>query len=101
MRFNNPDDSGDSLSPTTYTLEEYEPFGMSGIMILEASLDVEVDSVTNEPYVSSISFGSVGEDSTKVPFEFAKSLIAAIHADKELMDDITEACAEEYSNNQW
>ena len=100
MNFNNPDAKPVGISPISYLIEEYEPAGMSGIFILEATLDVGIDYTSNEPYVSDISFPQLDGGTAMIPSEFIQNLIRVIHADKNLMDSISEECADAYSNNR-
>lgn len=101
MNYNNPDAKDAELNPVTYILEEYEPNGMEGLMIVNAELEVEIDYSCNEPYIDSIRFEFDGKVASCIPREFTSALIKIIHADDKLMERITDACINSRSNDLW
>ena len=101
MNFNNPDAKPVGLSSITYLLEEYEPAGMDGIFIVEASLDVEIDDVVNEPYITNIDFPAERQPNSNIPSAFKVALIKVMNADAKLLDSISEECAIKYEKDRW
>jgi len=97
MNPNDPDFKEPKLDPITYALEEYDPAGMKGIMIVECVLDIDI--VRNEPVISGIAFPANGKSNCMIPALFEIALIKIIEADKWIMNDITRCCVEEYENN--
>jgi hypothetical protein len=85
------------LSPTRYTLDEYTPFGMAGIVIYGAELEVGVSY--GEIYVSEIFFPDQPSETDLIPNAFIKALILSIHSDHKMMTLLYEAAHEEFINN--
>ena len=92
----NPFAKRPKMAPTRYKLDTYEPYGMSGIMIVEATLHVEIDRVSGLAYVDDVEFPADHGREDMIPAIFRKFLIQCIHADTKLMIDIADKCAAAY-----
>jgi hypothetical protein len=101
MNYSNPNAQSVGLSPITYFLEEYEPAGMDGIFIVEANLDVEIDDLSNEPYISDITFPAERGPNSNIPAAFKTVLLKVMNADAKLLDSIGEDCATQYEKDRW
>ena len=101
MNYNNPDAKPVGLSPITYLLEEYEAAGMDGIFIVEASLDVEIDDIANEPYITDITFPAEKKPNSNIPSAFKAVLLKIMNADAKLLESIGDECADQYENDRW
>lgn len=101
MNYNNPDARPVGLSPITYLLEEYEPAGMDGIFIIEANLDVEIDDIANEPYITDITFPAEKKPNSNIPSAFKVVLLKIMNADAKLLESIGDDCAEQYEKDRW
>lgn len=101
MNYNNPDAKPVGLSPITYFLEEYEPAGMDGIFIVEANLDVEIDDVANEPYITDITFPAEKKPNSNIPSAFKVVLLKIMNADAKLLESIGDECADQYEKDRW
>lgn len=101
MNANDPDLEPVGLSSITYNVAEYEPAGMTGITLTDIRLSVDIDYVTNHAYISEVRFPADLDVNCIIPDFFRELLIEIMEEDKNLMEFIEEACAEEYAYNQY
>lgn len=85
-----------NLASIKYTIEEYEPLGMNGILIYCAELCVEPSN--GYVYVEDIFFPDQPSETDMIPHAFVKALIVSIHADTKLMDKLYDASREMFYN---
>lgn len=84
------------LYPTCYLVEEMELFTYPTVMVMSATLHVEVDS-TNDWYIDFITIDTVGGDVERLPegHWLEASIRQTVNRDAKLQQRIYDACVEE------